>query len=576
MKKADRVFINAKVYSVLLDGSEVRGEALAVKNGKIVFIGTNKGAERYFKGAEITDCKGNSLLPSFSDARMNISQSILRFGLCDLTMTLDPTLSTPEDAVEEIKRRLIFYSKKHSELKVIRGAGFSPNWFEGELGGKIRLITKKDLDSAVSDRPVVIISDDAYSAVFNSKALEIANINKSTPEYEGGIIRRDENGEPDGYVQGSSVIMKIFHLIPFSELTIGEYKQSLLDAQKYLLKSGFTLVSDYQPYRMGYLALAELARENKLHFRINGSFHINDETRERDYDNALYEKHKWNYKDMIKVDMASFDLDGNSPYLKEPYNLEFTKASNLKEDYRGDLLWDISHFEESVNKFVKKGFNIHVSASGGEAVRLASQAIIKAQNNNKKKYEKKNLRNTISELFLADQEEMKSMGENKIIAAFLPIFSRENTITSPLYLQMLGKKRMERFNCQNSFVKNGVICSSGSYFPLNMPDALGGIETSITRKVSRNDSIYPLYRDLKFNIPLPEECISLKEAIKDWTINGAYQLHREKITGSLEVGKSADLVILNGDIESVSPSDISVLKVEETIFKGITCYKFAH
>ena len=115
------------------------------------------------------------------------------------------------------------------------------------------------------------------------------------------------------------------------------------------------------------------------------------------------------------------------------------------------------------------------------------------------------------------------------------------------------------------------ICAYGSDYPVDLPNALNDIQMAMTRKSTRHCNFYELYKDMEPDIK--EECVTLKEAIKAHTINVAYQFHREDITGSLEVGKSADFVILDSDIEKTPIDKIIDLTIVETVFKGNTTYK---
>lgn len=136
---------------------------------------------------------------------------------------------------------------------------------------------------------------------------------------------------------------------------------------------------------------------------------------------------------------------------------------------------------------------------------------------------------------------------------------------------MVGPERFKGIYPNGSLARAGIRCAYGSDYPVTMSDALEGITIAMTRKYPKTDMHYETYKDAP--VTNKEEATTLKEAIKGWTINVAYQFCREDITGSIEVGKSAELVCLDKDIEQVAPEDICLMKVKETLFKGETSYK---
>ena len=134
-----------------------------------------------------------------------------------------------------------------------------------------------------------------------------------------------------------------------------------------------------------------------------------------------------------------------------------------------------------------------------------------------------------------------------------------------------GEDVVRQVQPSTSLIDNGVVCAYGSDFPVNAEYGLAGIQVAMTRKNVRMDPDYEIYKDIP--AALPEECVSLREALQAHTIHPAYQAHLEDITGSIEVGKSAEMVVLDSDIETVSVEEIQDIKVLETVFKGITVFK---
>ena len=134
-----------------------------------------------------------------------------------------------------------------------------------------------------------------------------------------------------------------------------------------------------------------------------------------------------------------------------------------------------------------------------------------------------------------------------------------------------GKDVVKQLYPSKSLIDNGVVCAYGSDFFVNPAYGLAGIQVAMTRKRVKIDPTYEMFKDVPPAIP--EECVSLKEALQAHTINAAYQAHLEDVTGSIEVGKSAELAVLDSDIEAIPVEQIQDIQVLETVFKGKTVFK---
>lgn len=564
---ADRVFKNAKIYSVALDDTETRAQALAIKDGKFVFIGSNEEAETWIgPETQVTDCEGGSVLPGFGDAHMHFSISVRRFGVADVSNAVPRLDLTPEEVIANIQSTVKEFAEEHPDYPVIHGSGWEHAWFSGSLGSNYDF-TKADLDKVVSDRPVILDSADGHMCMLNSKALEAAGVDKDYPDPEVGILRRDDEGNPTGYLQEPVVIGPICKSIPGQEFTEEQEREAMLKAQQVFAKRGFTLLSDCME-EPSYKILKDLADEGKFKVRIDGVHGFNDPTRNEDFEKMLATKGSYDVDDILKVDTAKFFLDGNFAMF-EPYTEEWCSANGLDpgSGTYDSLLWDIDNFNEITEKVQKEGFNIHVHSFGD----LCTKLIIDAFENSQKCDPNHKLRNIIAHCAWVSEEDKKRMGDLGVIASIQPQWEMENPKANPAFNSMLGYDRYSKIYPNKSFWDNGVVVAFGSDFTVNYPEPLEGITVAMTRTYAKSNKYYESFKD----VPAmdPEERISLKQAIKGWTINPAYQFHREDVTGSIEIGKSAELVWLEKDIEQVAPEDICLINVKETVFKGETSYK---
>lgn len=568
--KADRVFINAKIYSVELDGTETRAEALSIKDGKFVYVGTNEGVKEYIDDkTQITDCKGNSILPGFGDAHMHFAISVRRFGVADVSKAItDMEHQTVNDAIKNICDIVKKYVSEHPDAPVIHGSGWELCWFTGALGGMKHEFSFKDIDDIAPDKPIVLDSADGHICMLNKKAMELAGINKDTEKPKAGILKRFEDGTPTGWIQEPVLIAPVCQRIPNFDFTDKEQIDAFIKAQEFFASKGFTLLSDCMEQPHAYDLILEMAKKGDIKVRIDGVFNINDETREDDIKKAIAKKGKYDYEDLLKVDTVKYFSDGNFAML-EPYEEGYRKEKNLPDNagMMDGMLWDVEHMKDSMNEVQKEGFNIHVHSFGDLSTRLIIDCMEDAQKNYNKDQK---LRNIIAHCSFVNDIDKKRMGENHIIGSIQPQWECESVKSNPMFDAMLGK-RFESIYPNKSLLDAGVVCAYGSDFTVNYPLPLDGVTIAMTRKIAKSDQNYETYKNEA--AMMPSECVSLKETIKGWTIAPAYQFHRENITGSIKVGKSAELILLNGDIENTKVEDICLLKVVETVFKGNTIYK---
>lgn len=359
-------------------------------------------------------------------------------------------------------------------------------------------------------------------------------------------------------------MFSIINKIPNCRYTKEEFKEAMLNSQKMLLKKGYTLISDCIFNELGYDSALDMAINDELKLRLNGVFTIYNETKTKDFINAIEKRKKYNYKDILKIDTAKYFVDGSLSMI-DPFTKEYCKRHNLPFDYQEPLLWNKKDLLESMIQFQKQKFNIHVHAMGDYAARIS----IDYMNIAYKFAESKNIRNVLAHCsYIKDIDKSKM---SNIIASIQPKWESELSIATPYLTDMLGIKRKKTTYPNKSLLDNNVICAYGSDFPVDMPDPFVGIQTAITRRLTKKSPLY--YKYGKYKADMPSECVSLKAAIKAHTINGAYQHHLDDITGSIEVGKSADIILLDRNIEDTPIQDICMINVIETIFKGETVYK---
>lgn len=561
---ADKVYRNAKVYSVALDGTETHAEALVIKDGKFAYVGDETGATEWIGNTtEVIDCKGKSVIPGLGDAHLHHAQAVLKYGTCSFSHIVpNPETDTPDGVVKLIQEKLKTYAEEHKNAPVIRGFGWDRMWFAGVLQGIVRPFTRHDVDAVIPDKPVVLTSFCGHLVLLNTKALEAAGVTKDTDDHHGLIVK-EADGTPSGYISEPAIFRPIIYSIPNYDFTPEEYHDCLKKAFNDLNASGYTLLCDCQQVESSYAVLSGMARNGEFTARVSGVHNVNDATRESDLEKAIANRTKFDVDELFMVDTVKYFADGSLAMI-EPYT---ERASDKEPGTREPLLWDEEHLKESMALANKEGFNIHTHAMGSYAIRR----VIDCYENAQQLYPNPQIRNIIAHCTFIEPEDRVRMGKSHIIASNQPGWFSDNPTEEPVMVAWWGEDVVRQTYPSKSLISNGVVCAYGSDFPVNAAYGLAGIQVAMTRRHVKLDPTYELFKDLP--AALPNECVSLKEALQAHTIHVAYQAHLEKVTGSIEVGKSAELVVLDSNIETTPADQIQDIKVLETVFKGKTVFK---
>ncbi len=560
---ADRVFKNAKVYSVKLDGSEIHAQAVAIKDGKFIYVGDDKGVESYIgSNTQVVNCNGNSIIPGLGDAHMHLAHSAKKFGTCSLRgIVPNPKTDTPEDVIKQIQATLKAYADEHPDTPVIRALGWDRVWFSGGLQGIIRPFTRHDVDAVIPDKPAVLMSYCGHLMMLNTKALEVAGVNSDTDDMNGLIVK-EADGSPSGYIAEPIAYMPIIDKIKDYDFSADEHRACIRQAIQMFNQNGYTLLCDCQQLEVPYRVMSEMAKNGEFTVRVSGVHNVNDATRDADLEKAIATRTKFDVEGLFIVDTLKYFADGSFSMI-EPY----VQSAGDKAGTREPLLWDEEHMKQSMALANKNGFNVHTHAMGSYAIRR----VIDCYENAQALYPNPKIRNIIAhDTFVAPDDRVR-MGKLHIIASNQPGWFSDNQITEPLMAMYWGEDVARQAYPSKSLIDNGVICAYGSDFFVSPCYGLAGIQVAMTRRKVKLDTTYDLYKDTPATSP--EECISLREALQAYTINAAYQAHLEDVTGSIEAGKSAELAVLDSDIENTPVEKIQDIKVVETVFKGKTVFK---
>ncbi|MBU1099635.1 MAG: amidohydrolase [Bacteroidetes bacterium] len=540
---ADLVLRNGFIYTV--DSLSTKVEAVAIKGSEFIYVGSNSGVEDYIgKDTKVIDLENKLVLPGFIDSHCHTVSAYKQFYELNLY-----GLTSVKAIQEQIKK----FRSANPDLKYLKGRGWSNTNFP-KTGPD-----KKILDEIVRDIPVALSSEDGHSKWVNSKTLELAGITRSTKSPAGGVIEHDPiTGEPTGTLRenAADLVADIFSDYSVTQLIMG------LEAyQKMALAFGITTAHDayLDSWSNEITAYDSLERSNQLSMRIRASLYVDPEKGLEQIEPLIKERAR-NKGELFQTPAAKIFVDGvvegSTAYLKEPYK-------HLPNS-RGEFLWDMDKLNAMCAELNKNGFQIHVHSIGDAATAKTLDAFAYSMDKNGKH----DFRNMITHLQLVSPEDIIRFHDLGVVALPQPYWFTKDQYYYIIQVPYLGQKRADEEYPMGSFFKAGVVSASSSDYPVTVPcNPLIAIQTGITR-------LLPGVTD-STEILFPQERVTLEEMIRSFTINGAYANFQENVTGSIEKGKSADLIVLDKNLFDIPVDQINAARVLRTIFMGKEVFLFS-
>ena len=537
---AELLMLNGKVYTV--NHEQSWAEAIAITDGRIIWVGNSEEANQWQgERTRTIDLGGKMVLPGFQDIHIHPVHSGVSYQQCALF---------DAEGVELLQQRI----KQCAESEPgewIRGGGWLVTNFAPS-----GLPDKKLLDEIVPDRPVALKSSDGHSMWVNSLALELAGINADTQDPAGGRIDRYPNStEPSGSLQETSA-MNLVHIVE-PELTQKELEAGLAYSRDHLHSLGITAVQDAllkltpgDAY-FGLPAYRALEGRGELNLHvINAMYWQNDISLEEQlpaFLKARDESTPYIHNTAIKIWQDGV-IETETAALLEPY-------LNRGDQFVGELLNEPAVLNEAVTALDAAGFQIHFHAIGDRAIRSAFDSIQAAREANGKH----DNRHHISHIQLFSPEDIPRFAELDVVANFQPLWAIEDGYITDLTIPRIGEERGKFLYPIGSVQRTGARVAFGSDWYVTSANPLDGIEAAVTR----------LDPDGKTDEPLGEnEEINLAQAIENYTLNSAYVNFLNVDTGSIEIGKLADIIVLDRNLFDVPASEINQVRVIATLFRG--------
>jgi predicted amidohydrolase YtcJ len=540
----DLVLMGASLEPIVPHAGPLR-DALAITDGRISAIGAGSDMEPLIgPHTRVLRLNGETLLPGFQDAHTHPVQGELTARRCDLS-------ELTADRFDEVIRA---YAAAHPERPWIEGAGWSVTDFPDAAP------RREAFDALVPDRPAFLWSRDGHSAWVNSRAIELAGISAGTPDPPGGVIVRDADGSPSGTLREGAMSM-VEQLIP--PPSAEEHIEALASVQRRLHALGITGWQDASVYDSGacdrqLAAYRQAATAGTLDARVVASLFW-DPRRGVDQVDGFVDQAAAARVGRLRSDTVKIWVDGVieglTAALLEPYQDESGRGTaNL-----GMALVPPEVLREAVIALDRVGLQAHMHAIGDAAVRSALDAVEAARKANGQS----DLRHHNAHVQLIHPDDLHRFRDLEVTANMQPIWACHEPTMDDRTIPFIGPERSAWQYPFAALLRHGARLAAGSDWPVSSANPLLEIEVAVTRVSHEDRSGQPF---------LPDERLTLDEALAAFTIGSAYVSHLDAETGSIEVGKLADLTLLDRHVRDPDAGPIGEARVLATWVEGVEVY----
>ena len=533
----DKLFINGEIYSMKKEGEKF--QSLGIKDGKITFLGTDEEAKN-LSSKELINLKGKMMIPGMADAHLHLYAYCQNLTFVDLSKVhnINEMISLMKEKVKNVKKG-----------DWVKGVNFDQSkWKEN------RFPTLEEMNSISKDNPVIIKRCCLHAVVANSRALEIAGIGKNYQAGSGGIVELDKNGMPNGILREQST--KVFDdILPDPLKDIEVQKRIMQDVLNDMSSKGITTIHTYAAkiwqYNEDINIYKNFEKEGKLPLRvtvcIDELFEPEILTKEK-LNNPYRKVQLGAYKIFSDGSMGSRSAALKKPYSDDPQNSGFMLFT--QEELNNKILTGYEH-----------GLQPAIHAIGDRALDMTLAAIEHTLKTTKEKgmtdeEQKNRLPFRIIHVQMIDDDLLERMKKLPLVLDIQPIF----LCTDLHWIEdRIGKERLKGSFALKTMEKAGLIQTGGSDCPVETYEPLKGIYAAVTRQDMEG---YPAEGFL------PEERLSVYEALCMYTKNVHYATGQESVLGTLEIGKFADLTVLEKNLFKIDKKEIKDVKVEQTYVAG--------
>ena len=539
------VLKNGKI--VTMDDKNPEGQALAIKNGRIIAVGSDEEIERLIDSdTKVIDLDGNLAIPGFIDSHMHF------IGLGESLMELPLAKAKNYDEIVEMVKES---AQKAKPGEWILGHGWHQEKWNKMPSPNIDGLPFNNALSAVSpDNPVLLSHASGHLVMANDRAMELAGITKDTPDPKGGEIVRDNNGNPIGVFRENAedtlyAVLKNSRAERSPEQVEADRIKAIKMAEAECLSKGVTSVHDAGVSFEKIDLYKKLAENGQLDIRIWAMIgENNDSLKARGIEYKL--------KDIgdhhLSVGGIKRSIDGalgsHGAWLLEPYD-DLPASTGLNTEPIEDL-------KETARFALDNGFQLCTHAIGDRGNRETLDIYKEIFGS---PFGKKNARWRIEHAQHIHPDDIGRIAVIEVIAAMQGVHA---TSDGPWVPKRLGEKRSEKSAyVWRKLIDAGVKITNGTDAPVEDVDPLACFYASVTRRLPDGTQFYP------------EQCMIREEALRSYTLNGAYAAFEEDSKGSLTPGKLADITVLSKDIMTIPAEEILETEVVYTIVGGEVVFR---
>ena len=535
---ADSAVLNGKIYTV--NTKQPWAEAVAIKDGKIIYVGTNaEVGDLVGSNTKIYDVEGGFVMPGIIDPHIHPGLLMAKRAFCALPGTFEEP--TEEQILDELKQCIDRYP---ADRKWFIAQGYTtPAMSE-------KTLTKEYLDKLIPDRPAWIEDETGHNAWFNSKALELVGIDKSFKDTPEEFFSRTSDGDLAGvaYEGAMNPFLDVVNATLDTELKKIGFMRLLDEASS----KGITAFGDAYTFEEDLQAWQELHQEGKLNAHAILYFKGNLGTAEL---TPVEELLRWR-KDYdlpgppaVKLGMGGA-IESYSEALIDGY-LDETKSAQpiIPEDVFADYMQQLDN----------AGFQVMVHAIGDGTIRATLdgyEKVIKKRGNN-------SLRHHIDHCTLVHPDDFQRFVDLDISCSIWPPLNAPIAYNTEAVLPALKPETRKRAYDNRNRQVAGMRQHNHTDAPAAVLWPWWGMEASATRGFPGKPGLGKLNED---------QALTVEELIKIYTINSAWAMNLDEGTGSIELGKSADMILLNHNLLEIPLTDIHKTEVQATIFKGRVVY----
>ena len=524
---ADLIVVNARIYTV--DDGRPRADALAVRDGKVQFAGSRRGAEA-LRGprTRVVDLAGATVIPGIADAHVHL----LGLGQALRTVDLVGTRS-----LDEVIARIAARARELPPGTWITGRGWDQNdWPDS------RLPTQDALSRAVSDHPVYVVRVDGHAAFTNAAAMRAAGLTAAATDPSGGRIERTASGEPTGVLVDAAMGLVSRRIPP---ITRDQIRDATLAAIREVNRLGLTSVHDAGVDARVVDVYEELAKAGNYSLRNYVMIRQDDSTLARYFrrgpQSALYDGRLWIRAIKISADGA---LGSRGAALLDPYSDE--------PSHSGLVLTSGERVREVATRALRAGFQLNVHAIGDRGNRVvldAFEAALRAAPAADHRFR-------VEHAQILHHDDIPRFAELDVIPSMQTTHQTSDMYWAP---NRLGYSRSLGAYAWRSLLNTGVVIANGTDFPVEPVNPMFTFHSAITRQDANGWPAGGWFADQR---------MTREEALKSMTLWPAYAAFQERMLGSLSPGKQADFVVLDRDIMTVAPEQIRGTVVLATYIDG--------